>query len=588
MVRDFNDHLKFQHWVYEEKKLKCKHCNFGPSSKYVLDMHVRDLHPRGYTCYSCGKTFRNLFETSGENSQHFEFVKHLRSAHGLTNYFCHQCGFETDRIIKFAIHEHVQHMLLDDVEKVYGRRNKNTFEENEGIDLNVSNGSSKKEYIDEDDILNGEECAEIDTENYENEGNMENDDSFEISSTKQHLGRKQTAEHRPKNDLEEKSATNVEDHIFVDHRVGKTYKKFKLFQLDEYPEHNSIVTSGNTAVIICNGNTNYSARGHFDCYSWGPSSGTRKVTKVNTYKCKKTADGCLASKKKWKCIGKCEFEDNFCCTYGIPERQSSIVVYINSYNHDVDSENTILIDDIGQSISEDGADQGKPVEDVDEQSEDVDEQSLEIQLNHDSVEEWPTNNVKRKPSYSSMKIKVNEESKQLNDSNEDFEIEANQQLTKILKNIKRYRPFSQVKETGKQSMKENEMLDYFHVIRKEGKKVTEVCKDGYLYKRSHSKKSIPQLLPGTYQHINVYSCEGILVCPNQECEIYRRVTHLNQVQNKGQDDKTCKHCPPNSEVEMVLKECHAKKWILHNDDSLFIVVYYESNHTCGDQVRKLG
>ena len=107
MVRDFNDHLKFQHWVYEEKKLKCKHCNFGPSSKYVLDMHVRDLHPRGYTCYSCGKTFRNLFETSGE---HFEFVKHLRSAHGLTNYFCHQCGFETDRIIKFATHEHVQHM----------------------------------------------------------------------------------------------------------------------------------------------------------------------------------------------------------------------------------------------------------------------------------------------------------------------------------------------------------------------------------------------------------------------------------------------------------------------------------------------
>ena len=49
-----------------------------------------------------------------------------------------------------------------------------TFEENEGIDLNVSNGSSKNGYIDEDDILNGEECAEIDTENYENEGNMEN------------------------------------------------------------------------------------------------------------------------------------------------------------------------------------------------------------------------------------------------------------------------------------------------------------------------------------------------------------------------------------------------------------------------------
>lgn len=101
-----------------------------------------------------------------------------------------------------------------------------------------------------------------------------------------------------------------------------------------------------------------------------------------------------------------------------------------------------------------------------------------------------------------MKIKLNEESKRLNDSNEDFDIEANQQLTKILKNIKRYRPFSQMKETGKQSMKENEMLDYFHVIRKEGKKVTEVCKDGYLYKRSHSKKSIPQLLPA-YQCVQL-------------------------------------------------------------------------------------
>ena len=40
----------------------------------------------------------------------------------------------------------------------------------------------------------------------------------------------------------------------------------------------------------------------------------------------------------------------------------------------------------------------------------------------------------------------------------------------------------------------------------------------------------------------------------------------------------------NSQSEMVLEECHAKNWLLHSEESQFAVVYYEANHTCGDQV----
>ena len=52
----------------------------------------------------------------------------------------------------------------------------------------------------------------------------------------------------------------------------------------------------------------------------------------------------------------------------------------------------------------------------------------------------------------------------------------------------------------------------------------------------------------------------------------------------GKKDRVCKHCPANSQSEMVLEECHAKNWLLHSEESQFAVVYYEANHTCGDQV----
>ena len=89
-----------------------------------------------------------------------------------------------------------------------------------------------------------------------------------------------------------------------------------------------------------------------------------------------------------------------------------------------------------------------------------------------------------------------------------------EELKLIKRNIKNYYPFSSVKETARQGIREQEMLDSFHIIRKEGPKVSEVAKDGYLYKRSHSNKNVPQLLSGKKQHLNVYTCEGILVCPN--------------------------------------------------------------------------
>ena len=144
--RNFNDHMKFKHFIYEDKQSSCDYCDFGPSLPYYLDLHKRITHPAEFTCYHCGKCFINQFERNCENSQHKEFVKHLRSEHNLTNYFCCQCGYETDKIREFATHAHVQQMLLDDVEEIYpvikdGNENLMKDRSESESDLNVSNSS---------------------------------------------------------------------------------------------------------------------------------------------------------------------------------------------------------------------------------------------------------------------------------------------------------------------------------------------------------------------------------------------------------------------------------------------------------------
>ena len=535
-ILDLKHHIKFKHYRRETTKDSCVQCGFGPALRYNLELHMQQEHPPIFVCYMCDKSYSNIYEAKDmkENlrQKHEEFVNHLRTVHKLTDYYCHICGFETNSIKLFAIHEHTQQLLWQDMELIYVAR-------------------SQEEKDDETFNFNDTECPDLNDSIISMDGLLENGDLDEIGNSDGKMNGGNLGTHFKEHEKNEIHA------LYVDFKVGTKYDKFKLIQLESYPTHKSkgIVTLGNIAVIICSESKVFNARGHFDCYDWGPSSGTRKLTKVNTYKCKQVHDGCFAMKKKWKCIGKCEFEGNFCCTYSMDDREAIVIVYINSHTHDVDIKETLSIDLLEK-----------------ETAEEVIPEHSDTNL---SMEEEDT-----KKCLNSVNVSTNSERTNVVLSEDLFE----EELKLIKRNIKNYYPFSSVKETARQGIREQEMLDNFHIIRKEGPKVSEVAKDGYLYKRSHSNKNVPQLLSGKKQHLNVYTCEGILVCPNQECEIYKRVTHLNQVQNHGKQDRVCKHCPPNSQSEMVLEECHAKKWLLHSEDSPFVVVYYEANHTCGDQV----
>ena len=79
------------------------------------------------------------------NQKHGEFVTHLRTVHKLTNYYCHIYGFETNSIKLFAVHEHTQQLLWQDMELIYVARSQEekddetfNFNDRECPDLNVS------------------------------------------------------------------------------------------------------------------------------------------------------------------------------------------------------------------------------------------------------------------------------------------------------------------------------------------------------------------------------------------------------------------------------------------------------------------
>ena len=503
---DLINHMKFKHFIYDPARVKCAHCGFGPTKKYNLGIHMQQNHETEKVCYLCDKTFQiaqNMEDETNELERiQSEFMQHLREEHGLTNYFCHICGFKTDSHTLFTKHEHTQQMLIQDCEFIYSQ-----YVEEVGSHINHNDGELPDLNDSFQSMRNLEEEAELDQPNF-----TLNDDNYQCQ------------------EINNKNNTEA---LFVDYKVGTKYEKFKLIQLETYPssESRDILINGNIAVIICSESLPNNGRGHFDCFNWGPASGTRKMTKINTYKCKENKTGCLAVKRKWKCVGKCEFEGNFCCTYSMEEKDALVVVYMNEHNHGIDGKESIPIESLENERQEETC-----VNSSDVVQDDV--------ANHVLSE-----NAKEVNSFAEEECRT---------SNRIFDDEFKDELSLIKDSIKKYYPFSQVKETARQGIKEDEMLDYFHILKKEGPKVSEVAKDGYLYKRSHSNKNVPKLMSGEKQHINVYTCEGILICPNEECEIFRRVTHLNQVNNAGQKDKFCKHCPTNSKTEMILEECHAK------------------------------
>ena len=73
-------------------------------------------------------------------------------------------------------------------------------------------------------------------------------------------------------------------------------------------------------------------RGHIDCFSWiRASKGAGKKRSVASSNCiEYNSRGCPATKRKWICVGKCEFDNNFCCEYF---SGSAILICLYAFKH---------------------------------------------------------------------------------------------------------------------------------------------------------------------------------------------------------------------------------------------------------------
>ena len=72
--------------------------------------------------------------------------------------------------------------------------------------------------------------------------------------------------------------------------------------------------------------------GHIDCFDWMKSStGAKKKRNIASCNCREyKTRGCPATKRKWICRGKCEFQKSFCCEYF---KGDDILVCIYAFKH---------------------------------------------------------------------------------------------------------------------------------------------------------------------------------------------------------------------------------------------------------------
>ena len=155
----------------------------------------------------------------------------------------------------------------------------------------------------------------------------------------------------------------------------------------------------------------------------------------------------------------------------------------------------------------------------------------------------------------------------------------NSELLKLINMIKARKPNSKVKDSTTQEILNTEMEDVFHITERNieaRQKAFDACKDGFYYKRSPTSYQIPFF---DNQIVNKYKCEGRLKCGNSECEVFKRTSNLNYIPYSKKGKSKCYHC--NNE-NLIRDQCSAAKWIIHSEQSRFVVVYYQIGHSCGD------
>ena len=347
--------------------------------------------------------------------------------------------------------------------------------------------------------------------------------------------------------------------INVEFPVGNTLRKYKLIQLSKQPkiDGKGIIAEADIAVIVCNRERNFKERGHFDCFNWGKmSKGKLKKKNIGSYNCTEKSKGCTASKRKWICSGICEFSNNFCCDYSIPDFDSLVSLYTNKHSHNPKETNLVKIQDIRDANSD-----------------------IETQSPWNSpVSSTPirSSNEQHVPPDSETSSLLNED-EIIQNVTSSSELGARLRSSFTNPNFFCYKT-SAIKITAISKIKADEMSDTFHIIQKsQDLRAFDACKDGFEYKRGKTRKMFPNLFPN--QQVHKYECYGRLKCVNHECPIFRRLSTLSYASNKANTSKKCSHCSNN----LVEDHCSGSKFIMHSHASTFAVVYYSVSHSCGNQ-----
>ena len=546
----------------------CELCVFQANNKVSLDLHVAEEH----YCNICELTFPSSSALSRhvvishENLSSYQCTKcefvasrksvldmHVKAVHRdeATKYQCLKCNFYASTSSDLAEHDQIGHSeiqkdkstkdeFLDSNAKKSNEVNENTYEEFQDDKEREGNtvGDVEEKQMEEYDCDNSVEDYECDNFSNTSSDSLPEIEARYIGNTveRKKLTKIVDNEERGKrkkavDDIEsegnvasKKHKSNEEDDgTFVCFDIDKKLESFKLIQLEGHPLETKkpVFISGNFAFVLANQDISIKSRGHFDAYKWLNGSGTKKGnTKITSYKCANKNQGCQATKRKWICNGICTFKNSFCCTYGMPDKESSVVVYVGKHNHNCENEDVSSVEDL--------------IKETDEKL--VEPEAKKKHEKHEIIYEEIRPNERLQKEAGP---EVTEEESVIVQA----EAKADDELKSIISILSTKSPSSNIFQTRINDVADDRMVDTFHVIKmaESNKRPFDVCKDGFIYKRESSKKIFPPIFKT--QNVVYYSCQGLLICVNPDCPIFKRISHLNNIPMKPKANKKCLHCP---------------------------------------------
>ena len=143
--------------------------------------------------------------------------------------------------------------------------------------------------------------------------------------------------HKEKDHETRGTMENKEKHKIVKFKIQGSLRDFKLIPLRVASKNDvqGMQAENGIALLISGEGMKSLVRGHFDSSSWMKgSTGQGKKSRIYSNSCVRyNITGCPATKRKWVCIGVCEFRDNFCCEH-FAEEELLVVLFAFKHNHE--------------------------------------------------------------------------------------------------------------------------------------------------------------------------------------------------------------------------------------------------------------